>query len=93
MTFMLSTQIKKARAKAGMTQAELAEKLCIAPNTLGGWEAGRHEPKIIYLHEIAQICQVRVAWLIGESVRPPLDSIVCKPFGFRSLESVKEVQE
>lgn len=87
MTYTLSTQIKKARENAGMTQAELAQKLFIAQNTLGGWETGRHEPKISYLREIAEICDVRLSWLMGEAPRRPIASTASKSFRFLVRES------
>jgi transcriptional regulator with XRE-family HTH domain len=87
MTNTLSTKIKKAREKAGLTQAELAEKLYVAQNTLGGWETGRHEPKICYLHEIADICDVRVSWLVGEPSRRSLKGGMCAPFRRRDSDS------
>jgi transcriptional regulator with XRE-family HTH domain len=86
----LSTQIKKAREKAGLTQAQLAKKLFVAQNTLGGWETGRHEPKLSYLSEIAEICQVRLTWLLGESMRQPTPQGSCQPFRLLSRESTEK---
>ena len=42
MTF--ATQLKQARAQAGLSQSEAAELLAVTPQTVKNWEAGRREP-------------------------------------------------
>lgn len=37
--------IKEAREKAGLSQKELAELIGVAPNTMHGYESGKHDPK------------------------------------------------
>lgn len=83
-----ATLIKKARERAGMTQQELASRLHVAQNTLSGWEQGRHEPKLSFLSEIADICEVRLSWLLGEAPKRPASSPhpSCRPFS-RGQES------
>lgn len=34
--------LKSARATLGLSQAELAARIGVAPNTVSRWEAGRH---------------------------------------------------
>jgi putative transcriptional regulator len=36
--------VKRVRAKAGMSQAEFARAFCINPRTLQEWEQGRRKP-------------------------------------------------
>jgi len=36
--------IKEARGKLGLTQKELAEKLCIGQSAVGNWESGIRNP-------------------------------------------------
>ncbi len=55
-----ATIVKKAREHAGLTQQELAQKLYVNPNTVAGWEQGRHQPTLDCLEEIASICGVVV---------------------------------
>lgn len=38
-----------ARVNAGMTQAELADKIGVSRISLMAWEQGKHKPKPIYL--------------------------------------------
>ena len=42
MTF--ATQLKQARANAGLSQAQAADLLAVTPQTVKNWEAGRREP-------------------------------------------------
>ena len=39
-----NVNVKRIRAKAGMSQAEFARAFCITPRTLQGWEQGRRKP-------------------------------------------------
>jgi ribosome-binding protein aMBF1 (putative translation factor) len=55
-----ATIVKKAREHAGLTQQELARRLYVNPNTVAGWEQGRHQPTLDCLAEIASICGVVV---------------------------------
>jgi ribosome-binding protein aMBF1 (putative translation factor) len=55
-----ATLVKKAREHAGLTQQKLAEKIPVNPNTVAGWEQGRHQPTLDCLAQIAAICKVVV---------------------------------
>ena len=57
--------IKEAREQAGFSQRELAERIGVAPNTLHGYESGKHDPKSDLLVQIAAACQVSVDFLLG----------------------------
>lgn len=57
--------IKEARERVGLNQKELAAKLEIAPNTLQGYESGKHDPGSKKLKAISQICNVSVDFLLG----------------------------
>jgi putative transcriptional regulator len=39
-----NVNVKRIRAKAGMSQAEFARAFCINPRTLQEWEQGRRKP-------------------------------------------------
>lgn len=45
--------IRRLRARAGLTQDALAEKLCVARQTVSSWETGRTEPDIGALEGLA----------------------------------------
>lgn len=59
--------IKEARERIGYSQKELAEIIGVAPNTLHGYESGKHDPKSKLLIQIAQICKVSVDFLLGRT--------------------------
>lgn len=58
--------IKAARKKAGMTQAQLAEKLGIAYQTVAQWENDLRNPKLNTLQRIAAALTVPVTELIDD---------------------------
>lgn len=60
----VSSQIKKFRLNAEMTQTELAEKLYTTRQTVSKWEQGTIEPNIEMLIQLAQLFDVTVDELI-----------------------------
>jgi len=57
----LAENIKKYRKKAGLTQAQLAEKVGININTLQRYEYGEREPTTSTIFKISNILHVSVA--------------------------------
>ena len=62
--------IREAREAAGLNQTELAKIIGVAPNTLNGYESGKHDPKSELLVKIAQACNVTVDYLLGKEKAP-----------------------
>ncbi len=60
-------KIKEAREKCGYSQKKLAEMIGVAPNTLHGYESGKHDPKPDLLIKIAEACHVTTDFLLGAS--------------------------
>lgn len=58
-------KIKEAREQKGFAQNELAAIIGVAPNTLHGYETGKHDPKSDMLIKIANACDVTVDYLLG----------------------------
>jgi transcriptional regulator with XRE-family HTH domain len=52
----LGLNIAKMRGYAGLSQAELAEKLEVGMRTVAAWEGGERIPKTNVLEQIARIC-------------------------------------
>ena len=50
--------IKAARANAGLTVRELAEKIGVSPTTITMIESGRRVPRADTLRKIADLCYV-----------------------------------
>ncbi len=61
----LSTRVRTARVRAGMSQAELAEALGVSRSAVGNWEAakGRVFPSSERLSELALATGVSYEWL------------------------------
>jgi transcriptional regulator with XRE-family HTH domain len=63
----LGARIRELREAAGLSQAELAERLGIAQNSLSNWERGNRQPSFADI--------VRVA----ESLAVPISDFVVRP--------------
>jgi transcriptional regulator with XRE-family HTH domain len=61
----LPKALRAARESAGLSQAELAAKLDVAPSTVAGWELGTHNPRLDKLAAISKVTGVEVAELLG----------------------------
>ena len=48
-------RIKELRQKAGLTQAELAEKLGFQPQTVSNWENGKTFPDVMQIKKIEDL--------------------------------------
>lgn len=56
--------LQQAREKAGLSQADLAEKLRVAPSTVAGWELGTHSIRGSRLKRVAQVLNIPPADLL-----------------------------
>lgn len=63
--YITGMMIKELREKINLTQAELAEKLCISDKAVSKWETGKGYPDISLLEPIAEVFGVSVAELIS----------------------------
>lgn len=63
--YVTGTVIKELREKKHMTQAELAEKLCVSDKAVSKWETAKGYPDVSLLESIAAILGVSVAELIS----------------------------
>lgn len=61
----ISERIKAAREKAGMTQAELGEKVGISGVAIMRYEKGQRQPRFDQLEKIASTLDVSLAYLLG----------------------------
>ena len=51
----LSARVRQARSRLGLTQAEFAERLSVAPLTVHRWESGQSQPRQLALERMAAI--------------------------------------
>ena len=61
---MLGIRIAALRREAGLSQAQLAQKLQISPSAMGMYEQGRREPSLQLLGDISKIFGVSTDYLI-----------------------------
>ena len=61
---MLGARIAALRREAGLTQAELAQRLRISPSAVGMYEQGRREPSADTLVAMAQLFGVSTDYLL-----------------------------
>lgn len=66
--YVTGAVIKALREKKGITQQQLAEKLCVSDKTVSKWETGRGYPDITLLEPIADALNVSITELITGNV-------------------------
>ena len=66
--YVTGTAIKTLREKQGMTQADLAAKLCITDKAVSKWETGRGFPDLSLLEPLAAALHVSVPELLSGQV-------------------------
>lgn len=69
------TVLQYLRVNAKLTQSELANKLGLAPSTIGMYETGRREPSFEILELIADYFNVDMNFLIGKQPLPHMSHI------------------
>lgn len=63
--YVTGAVIKDLREKNQMTQAELAEKLCVSDKTISKWETGKGYPDISLLESVAKVFGVSITELLS----------------------------
>ena len=56
----MALSLKAARVNAGLTQAEMAERLDVAPVTIWKWETGKSEPKVNQFKRFCEVCGLKM---------------------------------
>ena len=68
---MLGPRIAALRRSAGMSQAQLAEKLKISPSAVGMYEQGRREPGVDTLVAMSSVFEISTDYLLTGKPRTP----------------------
>lgn len=64
-SYITGKTVKRLREKAGLTQNELAEKICVTGKAVSKWETGRGLPDISLIEPLAAALSVSVAELLS----------------------------
>ena len=68
-TYVTGAAIRNLRERQKITQAELAEKICVSSKTVSKWETGKGLPDISLLQPLAQALNISVIELMnGEPI-------------------------
>lgn len=62
----IGRRIMLARDAAGLTQAQLAERVPCNPQTVSNWEHERRQPRYDDLMRLAEVLERPVSWFLGE---------------------------
>lgn len=65
MILFIADRIKSLREKSGMTQSQLAKRLCVSRNAVNSWEMSLSTPSSIYLVELSKIFGVSTDYLLS----------------------------
>ena len=78
----IGKRIAAVRVRAGMSQAEAAERAGVAPVSLSRWETGSRAPSVTMLFKLSQALGVRIGDLVDgdleqdETADPDLDAVL-----------------
>lgn len=67
----IGTNIARLRKDAGMTQAELAERLNYSDKAISKWERGESMPDVLTLVQLSELLNITVNDLVGYSAPAP----------------------
>lgn len=73
---IFAERLRKLRKEKGLSQAELAQELNVASNTISIWELGKRMPGEKTIKQIATYFVTTEEYLLGENEYPDLDSMV-----------------
>lgn len=73
MILQIADRIRYLREKNGMTQTDLAKRLCISRSAVNSWEMSLSAPSIANIVEMMQIFHVTADYLLSTSERILVD--------------------
>lgn len=57
-SYITGKTVKRLREKAGLTQNELAEKICVTGKAVSKWETGKSLPDIVNVMKLSDLYQI-----------------------------------
>lgn len=64
----IGNNIKKLRKESGITQEQIASKLCISSQALSNYETGKRIPDIYELIVLADLFEVSLDTIVGRKI-------------------------
>ncbi len=75
----ISKNIKDLRIKAGLTQAELADKIGVTRATVTQWEREWSQPRMGAISKLADVFGISVSQMVSDTIRAPNGDMVDVP--------------
>ncbi|NLI04082.1 MAG: helix-turn-helix transcriptional regulator [Actinomycetaceae bacterium] len=83
----MADRIKECRIEAGLSQAELAERLCVSRQAVSKWESGKGAPDIANLQSMAKLFGVSVDYLLDDNSASSLgEPVLRQPIDVEAIE-------
>ncbi len=73
---MFGARMAALRRQAGMSQAELARRLCVSPSAVGMYEQGRREPSLDRVVALSRLFGVSADYLLTGVVTTQDDRLI-----------------
>lgn len=70
------TRLQRLRVRAGLNQADVADRMSVSAPAVSGWEKGRARPKHGRMAALAEILGVQTAELLGDHAPEELHDLV-----------------
>ena len=93
MKLTIGEKIALLRKEKNITQTELAEYLCLAPQTVSRWEVGNGAPEISLLPKIAAFFGVSIDDLFGLTSLERAEDLVCRYSVLRDDRSFRKAMD
>jgi len=71
MIYGLPAKLQRLRLNKGLTQKEVADRLCISPSIISGYETGERTPSTEVLLALSYLYQCSTDFLLGKQVQEP----------------------
>ena len=88
---VLAANILKHRKKSGLSQEELAQKLCVSSQAISKWENAKSAPDVTFLPLMADIFDCYIDELFGRIVKQEIHFDLCDELPFPDDTIIREV--
>jgi transcriptional regulator with XRE-family HTH domain len=85
-------KIKELRKKAGLTQQQLSEMLCVDRSSLSSWETNRRQPDTAMVEVLAKCLKTDITELIGSNNKEIENIIIVDDMPFAVKNSIATIK-